>query len=361
MLDGVGISIGVPGWIEDYFRSYKEAKLANKYTQDISEKINIINSDEAHFENWYNGFKSTYTILKSRKDIEVFYWVDGLGIDWIPLVKEVIAEKKEQMIFLNEILVARSLLPSKTEINKKDLQRLLPKGKTLEKCGDLDGLAHKNDNISPFTINKEIELVRKSIEEILNRYIGKKIAIISDHGLTYLSQLVQGKNLAGVESDHHGRIAIRKSVSETSDNSYYRLEDEKTLCAMKHESLCAKLPAGQGAHGGCTPEEVLVPIFIISSCPAATNWSADLLTPEINATEPRVKFVIKNIPSTNVPYVIYNGKKYKMHNVSCDIYESEDMILDAKVSDLELAIGDVTKIVKIKISTGVVEDDLFAM
>ena len=361
MIDGVGISIGVPGWIEDYFRSYKEAKLANKYTQDISEKINIINSDEAHFENWYNGFKSTYTILKSRKDIEVFYWVDGLGIDWIPLVKEVIAEKKEQMIFLNEILVARSLLPSKTEINKKDLQRLLPKGKTLEKCGDLDGLAHKNDNISPFTINKEIELVRKSIEEILNRYIGKKIAIISDHGLTYLSQLVQGKNLAGVESDHHGRIAIRKSVSETSDNSYYRLEDEKTLCAMKHESLCAKLPAGQGAHGGCTPEEVLVPIFIISSCPAATNWSADLLTPEINATEPRVKFVIKNIPSTNVPYVIYNGKKYKMHNVSCDIYESEDMILDAKVSDLELAIGDVTKIVKIKISTGVVEDDLFAM
>ena len=131
MIDGVGISIGVPGWIEDYFRSYKEAKLANKYTQDISEKINIINSDEAHFENWYNGFKSTYTILKSRKDIEVFYWVDGLGIDWIPLVKEVIAEKKEQMIFLNEILVARSLLPSQTEINKKDLQRLLHKVKTI--------------------------------------------------------------------------------------------------------------------------------------------------------------------------------------------------------------------------------------
>ena len=37
------------------------------------------------------------------------------------------------------------------------------------------------------------------------------------------------------------------------------------------------------------------------------------------------------------------------------------MILDAKVNDLELAIGNVTKIVKIKISTGVVEDDLFAM
>lgn len=361
MRDGIGISVGVPGWLEDYFRCYKEAKIANKYTQEISEKINLVNSDEAHFENWYNNFKSTYTILKSRKDIEVFYWIDGLGVDWIPLVKKVIAEKKEQMIFLNEILIARSLLPTKTEINKKDLQRLLPKDKVLERSGDLDGLAHKNDNISPFTINKEVELVRKSIEDILNRYIGKKIAIISDHGLTYLSQLVQGKNMAGVESDHHGRIAIRKTTSEVADNSYYRLDDKVTLCALKHESLCAKVPAGQGIHGGCTPEEALVPIFIISSCPAATDWSAELITPEINATEPRVKFAIKNLPSTDVPFITYNNTRYKMHHISNDVYESEDMILDANVTDVILTIGDVENIVKIKISTGVIEDDLFAM
>ena len=361
MRDGIGISVGVPGWLEDYFRCYKEAKIANKYTQEISEKINLVNSDEAHFESWYNNFKSTYTILKSRKDIEVFYWIDGLGVDWIPLVKKVIAEKKEQMIFLNEVLIARSLLPTKTEINKKDLQRLLPKDKVLEKSGDLDGLAHKNDNISPFTINKEVELVRNSIEDILNRYIGKKIAIISDHGLTYLSQLVQGKNMAGVESDHHGRIAIRKTTSEVADNSYYRLDDKVTLCALKHESLCAKVPAGQGIHGGCTPEEALVPIFIISSCPAATDWSAELITPEINATEPRVKFAIKNLPSTDVPFITYNNTRYKMHHISNDVYESEDMILDANVTDVILTIGDVENVVKIKISTGVVEDDLFAM
>lgn len=361
MRDGIGISVGIPGWLEEYFRCYKDAKIANKYTQEISDKINVYNANEAHFESWYNNFKTTYTILKSRKDIEIFYWIDGLGIDWIPLIKEIIAEKKEQLIFLNEILVARALLPSKTEINKKDLQRLLPKEKVLEKSGDLDGLAHRNDNISPFTINKEIELVRKSIKEILNKYIGKKIAIISDHGLTYLSQLVQGKNMAGVESDHHGRIAVRKTASDITDSSYYRLEDKVTLCALKHESLCAKVPAGQGIHGGCTPEEVLVPIFIISSCPAATDWSAELLTLEVNATEPRVKFAIKNLPSTDVPFITYNNTRYKMHHISNDVYESDDMILDANVSDVILTIGDVENVVKIKISTGVVEDDLFAM
>lgn len=361
MRDGIGISVGIPGWLEEYFRCYKDAKIANKYTQEISNKINVCNANEAHFESWYNNFKTTYTILKSRKDIEIFYWIDGLGIDWIPLIKEIIAEKKEQLIFLNEILVARALLPSKTEINKKDLQRLLPKEKVLEKSGDLDGLAHRNDNISPFTINKEIELVRKSIKEILNKYIGKKIAIISDHGLTYLSQLVQGKNMAGVESDHHGRIAVRKTASDITDSSYYRLEDKVTLCALKHESLCAKVPAGQGIHGGCTPEEVLVPIFIISSCPAATDWSAELLTLEVNATEPRVKFAIKNLPSTDVPFITYNNTRYKMRHISNDVYESDDMILDANVSDVILTIGDVENVVKIKISTGVVEDDLFAM
>ena len=50
-----------------------------------------------------------------------------------------------------------------------------------------------------------------------------------------------------------------------------------------------------------------------------------------------------------------------MHHIKNDIYESDDMILDANVTDVILTIGDVENVVKIKISTGVVEDDLFAM
>jgi len=86
-----------------------------------------------------------------------------------------------------------------------------------------------------------------------------------------------------------------------------------------------------------------------------------LLTPDVRATEPRVKFSIKNIPSTDVPYVTYNNVKYSMHCISGDVFETEDMILDEKITDLKLTIGDVEKVVKIHISTGVVENDLFAM
>lgn len=359
MSEGIGVATGVPDWVDPYIVQYKKAKIANRYTDGIEQFINKQNGSESSFDMWYNSFSSTYTLLQNRGDIEVFYWIDGLGIDWIPLVKRIIAERKDQKIFLNEIKIARALLPTKTDINKKDLQRLLPDGVQLEKSGDLDTLAHRPDNISPFTIIKEIDVVRRSIEEILQKYIGKKIAIISDHGLTYLSQLPNGKNMAGVDSDHHGRIAIRKNADNTKDRSYFRLEDNKTLCALRHESLCAKVPSGQGIHGGCTPEEVLVPIFIISSAPAATNWSLNLLTYEISGSNPRIQFEIKNMPSADVPYVLYKGVKYNVHHLSGDTYETEDITLDANVIDFTFQLGGIGHLMKIKVTTGIQEEELF--
>ena len=357
--EGIGVSAGVSDWVNDYIEKYKRAKLANRYTEEISQSIQQLNETESKFDLWYNSFSPVYTLLKNRGDIEVFYWIDGLGIDWIPLVKQIVAEHKEQQIYMNEVKIARAKLPTKTDINKAELQRLLPEGQVLEKFGDLDAQAHRTDNISPFTVIKEIELVRKSIENILQLYIGKKIAIISDHGLTYLSQMQSGKNLIGVDSDHHGRIAIRKKAGNDADNSYFRLEDGKTLCALKHESLCAKVPANQGAHGGCTPEEVLVPIFIISSAPAPTNWSAQLLTYEISGSNPKAQIEIKNLPSTDVPHVNYNGKVYQLHHLGGDVYETDDLILDANCQDMSLHVGDVERPMKIKVSTGVQEEDLF--
>lgn len=359
MNEGIGVATGVPDWVNPYIEQYKKAKITNRYTTEIEQLINKLNGSESSFDVWYNSFCSTYTLLQNRGDIEVFYWIDGLGIDWIPLIKSIIAERKDQQIFLNEIRIARSLLPTRTEINKKDLQRLLPQGVQLEKSGDLDTLAHRPDNISPFTIIKEIDVIRRSIEEILQKYIGKKIAIISDHGLTYLSQLLKGKNMPSVESDHHGRIAIREKADSTMDSSYFRLEDNKTLCALKHESLCAKVPSGQGAHGGCTPEEVLVPIFIISSTPVATNWSFNLLTCEISGSNPRIQFEIKNMPSAEVPYVLYNGVKYNVHHLSGDTYETDDIILNANILDFMLQLGGIVRPMKIKVKTGIQEEDPF--
>ena len=62
-----------------------------------------------------------------------------------------------------------------------------------------------------------------------------------------------------------------------------------------------------------------------------------------------------------MPYVTYNNTRYSVHNVSGDLFETEDMVLDANVKMITLTIGDTDKIMKINITTGVVEDDLFNM
>lgn len=353
----LGISIDVPSWVGGYMKEYKRAKMSNVYTTEIEQQIITLNQSEVSFDKWYQTFCTTLTLLQNRKDIEVFYWIDGLGIEWISLIKEIIREKNNQGIYLNEIKIARALLPSTTETNKASLQSLL--AEPLKKAGDLDNLAHQPTNLWPTTIVKELQLVRDIVEDIIEKYNGKKVAIISDHGLTYLSQLCNGIGLNGVESDHHGRIAIKTSGTWTADNNYFRMEDGKTVCALRHSSLCNKVPKGQGIHGGCTPEEVLVPIFIVSSSVSGTEWSADLLTIEISGANPTVQFRIKNIPTTEIPFIEYNNGRYALHQVDTDLFESEPIVVDEQCTVVTLVIGNVLRHYNICVSTGAKEDDLF--
>lgn len=356
----LGISINIPNWLLNYMNVYKRAKISNKYTDEIEGLIMEQNASEVAFDCWYQSFSTTRTLLQGRADIEVFYWIDGLGIEWIPLVKEIIREKNSQNIFLNEIKIARAILPSKTNINKIDLQKLLPNNEHLMKVGDLDNLAHLPSNIWPTTLIKEIELVRNIIDDIILKYNGKKIAIISDHGLTYLSQLCDGLGLNGVESDHHGRIAFKTNGRWTMDDNYFRLDDGKTVCALRHNSLCNKVPKGQGAHGGCTPEEVLVPIFIISSYNADAEWTADILTLDLIGTNPVAKFRIKNLSSVEIPEVEYDGIRYELYQINGDLFESAPIAINEKCDIVSLIIGDVMRNFKVNITTGAKEEDLFS-
>lgn len=355
----LGVSVNIPNWLPEYMKEYKRAKMSNTYTSEIESQIKTLNSSEVSFDTWYQSFSTTRTLLQNRGDIEVLYWVDGLGIEWIPLIKEIIREKNNQNIFLNDIKIARAILPSTTEVNKPDLQKLLPEYEQLMKMGDLDNHAHQPTNMWPSTIIKEVKLVREIIEEIITKYNGKKIAIISDHGLTYLSQLLNGIGLNGVESDHHGREAMKQNGNWTKDDNYFRLEDGKTVCALRHQSLCNKVPKGQGIHGGCTPEEILVPIFIISSYVGDAEWSADILTLELNGANPVVQFRIKNVPSVEIPVLEYDGIRYALHQVNGEIFGSEPIAVNEHCDTVSLVIGSIIRPYKVSISTGAKEEDLF--
>lgn len=343
-------------WCLSYIDSYKKAKLANKYLPAVKTIIVEKNADEVAFNNWYDDFKTVRTELSSRNDIDVFFWIDGLGMEWIPLINQVLKEKESDGYFLNEIIIAKSLLPTTTENNKQDFLKLTDG--SLSKNGDLDSISHKVRKY-PYNIIFDISLVRECITKILNDNPKKKIAIISDHGISYMPQLCQGINLSGVNGDHSGRLAVWNNGTPVHDPKYKVLDDGSTICALTHESLTSKVDAGTGCHGGCTPEEVLVPIFIISGDKIASYYTATLLTSDISAASPVLKFNIKGVRNIDDVYVEYDGNRYELVNTTGDIYESEALRLRENITKVTLLIGLWTKDYYFKASLGAEEDNIF--
>ncbi len=350
-----GIKDAENKWLLSYFDNYKLAKIANKYNIAVEETIERYNKDSASFYSWYNTFSNTRTILHSRKDIDVFFWIDGLGFDWVPYIRHIINERNDDNYYLNEVFAARAELPTKTDINKKSLL-LLTQQEDLQKSGNLDKLSHYTRQYPQYIID-DFAIVSRTINEILNNNPGKKIAIVSDHGISFLSQFLPGLNIPGLTSDHGGRTAIANKP--TIDSRYIILDDKKTLCALRHNSLCSKIHDGCGCHGGCTPEEVLVPIFIISPHPNTSTWSATIEDFEISASNPVVKFKIKGIPLDQIAMVEYNGVEYQLHAQSGDVYSTPHLPLDASAQTILLKIGEKSQSFTLKLSLGGEEEDLF--
>lgn len=348
-------------WALDYIDKYKASKIADTILPESSSAITVANGNPVEFTKWYQRLKTTRSLLSARKDIEVYFWIDGLGIDWISLVSSLVKEQNKNHVYLNEVMVARALLPTTTSINKEDFMKMIPEGATFEKVGNIDSMAHSNKNTYPGYIVSEIAEVTSAIGKVLQKYAGKKVAIISDHGLSYLPQRASGLNLGGYEYHHFGRYAKIKSGTPTTDNNYLTLEDGKTICSLNYDSVGNKINTGQGAHGGCTPEEALVPIFIISSSPSAKTWKASLLVDEIVATNPIVQVRIVGLDAKDKPRLTYNGQVYTLNNVEGNIYESAPVTnLDPSKNEFVVKIGEAVEKFKISINTGTTTEDQFA-
>ena len=344
------------GWTNEYFQEYCLSKVGNQETGSLAKKLKELNGSQVSFETWRDGFKTVKTLMHNRQDIDIYYWIDGLGVDWIPFMTQVIDKHKADGVFLNEIYVAASELPTVTSVNKTKLDELA-NGK-LEKIGDVDKFAHTQKTYPAYLV-EEFRIVEDAISKVLSLYNGKKIAFVSDHGISYMAQFGAGLNLAGVETDHAGRCGHWLKGSAQTDNNYIVLDAGQTICSLNNNSLSAKTPMGQGAHGGATPEEVLVPIIIVSNQKNANAYSAKLQSSEIVASSPVVRYTIKGLSSIDTPFVTYNDVDYALHNIGGDVYESERLNLVNTSTRIILHIGDFKQTDNLSINTGAQEDDLF--
>ena len=345
-------------WIATYFDAYRRSKLADNIDSIVTEIISEKNANSASFRSWLDNFKTVRTVLYNRKDIDILYWIDGLGVDWIPFIRNIISKYSKENIYLNEIYIATAELPTTTSVNKCKLQSLLPEGHQLPKIGDVDSFAHSSKSYPQYII-EEMKIVEDAVCKVLDQFNGKKIAFVSDHGITYLSQLVDGLKIGGIKTDHEGRLATYSSPI-VEDNKYIKLDDGQTICSLTHRSLVDKVYKGHGAHGGCTPEEVLVPVIIVSSQKNATTYSASIDNDEIDATKPIIDFKIKGLSSVDVPTLVYNGVTYHLTSKGNNIYESERLNLVDTATKVTVCINETPLTTfSIKVSTGATEENLF--
>ena len=247
----------IPLWIVDYFREYNKSKLLN-FKSDKIDSLLSKNNNPDNFYDWYFNTHNNYNIDENNYVI----WIDGLGAEWLPLLSYFLnyyGKKNNKCIKYKTISSVN--LPSATKFNKIVADK---------KISYLDEYIHKNHYNYPKSLLDELDYVKKISKSIV-QIDSPKISIVSDHGFSFLCTKKFGgyKKYTFESSKHEGRYMLwDKEDIENEDyistkSGSFNHEDEKYIVPLRHISLY-NTPSHE-VHGGATPEEILVPYFILEN------------------------------------------------------------------------------------------------
>lgn len=300
-------------WFIEYVKAYKQAKMEDKYLDRITNCIKEKNESAASFYNWYYGFQNTHEVLaEMTKSIpykpDRVYWIDGLGAEFLSYILFLINQSKTDMKVIRSEFT-RSYLPSSTHHNRFE-------GENVKKFEALDALGHDSHGYKHYdTLKEELKVLKEIVHEILTACKNDKctIAIVSDHGLSCLSRKAPSKKYEG-KFEHEGRY-IKTIDDAVTDHDYLVHENEnegvKYKVALTHSSL-SKVPTHQ-VHGGCTPEEVIVPFILLSNknVANAVRYQINIIKgEEIMLSNPEVNISV--IPMPKSVTLTCEGKIYIM-------------------------------------------------
>ena len=302
------------GWFVDYLAQYKKAKTLDKYLPSIIETLDLYNDSSANFYKWYFNFQSSHDLLAEVKNNVAYspdkiYWIDGLGSEFLSYILYLIEQENSNLKVVRSQF-CRSELPTSTFHNRFE-------GDNVQKFGELDELGHDPKGYKRFdTLIQELKVLKSIVHEIIETSRGKNctIAIVSDHGLSCLSRLESSKKYDG-KFEHEGRY-IKTNETAHSDSDYIvhknDIDGQIYKVALTHASL-SKKPTHQ-VHGGCTPEEVVVPFLLLSNKNIATHLTKYQISGPLNGdimlSNPAVTVSI--IPEPKGAILKWEGKEYKM-------------------------------------------------
>lgn len=299
-------------WFVEYMKAYKVSKLRDKPTDGLKEALKTKNASSSDFYKWYFQFEETHDVLASICQNGVLapdriYWIDGLGAEHFSFILYLL-EHKDTSLKVVRSQFTRSCLPTSTHHNRFD-------GEKVRKFGALDELGHNSHGYQYlYTLAEELRILEAIMSEILNACRQEKctVAIVSDHGMSCLSRKAPSRKYEG-KFEHEGRyIETDADANPDSDYLVHRNEaDGKTYkIALTHSSL-SKVPTHE-VHGGCTPEEVIVPFLLLSNKDVASRvrQQVNLLQQEVLFSNPVVTVTV--IPEPESVRLLCDGKSYEM-------------------------------------------------
>lgn len=333
-------------WVYSYFKEYKISKIKNEYTKEINLKINELNKNDESFFEWYYSFNDVANYL-SNENFDYVFWIDAVGIEWIGLIKSLLNAKKYN---IEKTYIGKVNLPTTTDTNRYDYDNL-------QYFQDYDEFIHSNIYQYPNSIIREINKIIDIIKKVVLQQ-NKRAVIISDHGLSALVRLNDSsKNFK--QANHEGRYIKSENTSNFQSDENY-IKKDNYIIASKHISLSSK-PTRE-VHGGCTPEEVLVPVIVFNSIPNYTQreeiYCIKLITDEINIKNPMVIFEISPIPNKKV-FLAYGNKKIELKKNEIGQYANKIDFKKAGRYEIKVKIDDFKQKFNITIKSGFKEEDLF--
>lgn len=303
---------GKQEWAYEYAQDYKQAKISDTLTDKIIATIKDKNASRDSFYGWYFNFPNTKERLRvlsksSSLKPDKIYWLDGLGIEYFSLIKRLIEEDGQFHIVHSEF--TRSNLPSETVLNGFYDADII-------KYDGIDKLGHDSAQYKEYaTLVKEIDLIRNYINRIISDNLGAPItiAIVSDHGMSSLSRKAESRKLEG-KYDHEGRF-LQVEKNKFADDDFFfthQNEDDQNYyrVALTHSSL-SKKPTHE-VHGGATPEEVIVPLIILSNKSETLKQDFEVIPTQTKVAITDALVEVTIIPQPTAAFLRYNGKDYEM-------------------------------------------------
>ena len=122
-------------WHIEYLKEYRNAKLADEYTEGIKAFISEKNHDGDSFYGWYHSFEESHNRLAQHMSSDEYrpdkiYWIDALGYEFLPYILSLIEDSGVNYRVLHSE-VTHCTIPSATAQNRFD---------DVIKFGELDAL-----------------------------------------------------------------------------------------------------------------------------------------------------------------------------------------------------------------------------